>query len=85
MPLVRTFLAWKKGDEWDDCQDSIHPLPGDTAADNRNAFAVSDGATTSFFSRAWARILTSHFAEKPEEALSRWDEWLEGAQEKWKT
>ena len=85
MPLVRTFLAWKKGDEWDDCQDSIHPLPGDTAADNSNAFAVSDGATTSFFSRAWARILTSHFAEKPEEALSRWDEWLEGAQEKWKT
>lgn len=84
MPLVRTFLAWKKGDEWDDCQDSIHPLPDDTAANNCDAFAVADGATTSFFSRAWARILTSHFAEKTEEAFSNWDGWLEGAQDKWK-
>ena len=85
MPTVHTFLAWKKGDEKDDCQDSIHPRPENRATDNSNIFAVSDGATTSFFSRAWARILTSHFAEHPEEALSRWDGWLEGAQEKWKT
>ena len=83
MPTVHTFLAWKKGDEKDDCQDSIHPLPSDPA-DNSCAFAVSDGATTSFFSRVWAQILTSQFAENHEEALSNWDGWLQVAQEKWK-
>src|SRR2546421_9786356 len=85
MPAFHTFLAWKKGEEADDCQDSIHPPPGTPSDDSNFAFAVSDGATTSFFARDWARILTSHFAENPEVAFCNWDEWLSSAQKKWET
>ena len=83
MLTVRTFLSSKKGEESDDCQDSIHPFQA-AADDTENCiFAVSDGTTTSFFSRVWARTLTRHFAENPDQPFSNWETWLRDAQEKW--
>jgi hypothetical protein len=78
---ARSFLACKEGDELEDCQDSVYPAP--TEKSEVNVYAISDGATTSFFSRAWAQILTRRFGEDPERTFSEWNSWLENAQSEW--
>ena len=85
MLTVRTFLTSKKGEEFEDCQDSIHPFPSLPTDTGSGVFAVSDGTTTSFFSRAWSAILTRHFAENPGQAFADWDGWLRNAQTEWKS
>jgi hypothetical protein len=79
--LARTFLTCKKGEEWTDCQDSIYPAP--EAAGPTTAYAVADGATTSFFPRQWAQILTRRFATEPERVFGDWARWLQEGQEEW--
>jgi len=82
MLAARTFLVWKDGDQWDDCQDSIYPMPDDLSGETY-AYAVADGVSTSFFSRRWARILTRKFGENPERVFEDWQVWLEEAQAEW--
>lgn len=83
MLTVRTFLTSKEGEESDDCQDSIHPLPTSPKNPDYRFFAVSDGTTTSFFSRVWSQTLTRHFAENPEQTFADWENWLREAQGQW--
>jgi hypothetical protein len=79
LPSARAFLAWKDGDDPGDCQDSIY-CPKSFAP---GPFAVADGAATSFFSRAWATILTRRFGSEPQGALSDWHQWLQLSQAEW--
>ena len=84
----RSFVIEKDGEHPEDCQDSIFPDPRSeptsrSSDEDGKCFAVSDGTTTSFFSRSWAGILTRQFAEKRDLAFSDWDTWLEGARATW--
>src|SRR6266487_254083 len=86
MLSARTFLACKEGEELDDCQDSIYPAPAPATRNlesEAGAYAISDGATTSFFSRTWAQILTKRFGEDPERIFKDWNSWLKDAQSEW--
>ena len=82
---IQTFLAPKQGEPREDCEDSIHPAPGNGAEGAlAEEAAVSDGTATSFFSGLWARILTRRFAANPAAAFdSAWLDWLASAQQEW--
>jgi Protein phosphatase 2C len=75
-----TFQTPKEGESAEDCQDSIHPVPGANGVRN---CAVADGATQSFFPRLWAQLLTEHFATGTENAFRHWADWLREPQQVW--
>ncbi len=87
MLTVQTFVTSKDGEPTEDCEDSIHPMPGCAADDvPLVAFAVSDGVTTSFFGGVWAQMLTARFAECPAAVFdpsSSWVDWLKPPQDQW--
>ena len=85
MFTVQTFLTSKEGESREDCEDSIHPVPGSAVGDgSAGAFAIADGVTTSFFGGLWARMLTERFAECPAAVFEQpWPDWLLRSQEQW--
>lgn len=83
---TRCFLTSKPGEELCDCEDSIYPLPTTEVLEKHRAYAVSDGTTTSFFSGLWSKIITEHFASKPDDLFDLpWGEWLKPPQQKWQS
>jgi hypothetical protein len=83
MLIARTFIAPKRGEGIDDCQDSACPSLVSNEIAPPACLAVSDGTTTSFFSKAWADILTKRFMERSAKALEHWKDWLSEAQVEW--
>jgi len=59
------------------CQDNFQ---SDTA---NNCFAIADGATQSFYSSIWSKLLVDYFCENPQIDKNNWQEWLKPIQEKW--
>jgi serine/threonine protein phosphatase PrpC len=53
------------------CQDNFQ---SDTA---NNCFAIADGATQSFYSSIWSKLLVDYFCENPQIDKNNWQEWLE--------
>ena len=49
----------------------------------KNCFAIADGATQSFYSSIWSKLLVEHFCENPDIDKENWQEWLKPIQEKW--
>jgi serine/threonine protein phosphatase PrpC len=48
-----------------------------------NCFAIADGATQSFYSSIWSKLLVDYFCENPQIDKNNWQEWLELIQQKW--
>ena len=59
------------------CQDNFQ---SDTA---KNCFAIADGATQSFYSSIWSKLLVDYFCENPQIDKENWQEWLKPIQEQW--
>ncbi|MCA2671459.1 MULTISPECIES: PP2C family serine/threonine-protein phosphatase [unclassified Microcystis] len=59
------------------CQDNFQ---SDTA---NNCFAIADGATQSFYSSIWSKLLVDYFCENPQIDKNNWQEWLELIQKEW--
>ena len=74
---VRHFLVSKLGADLD--------MNDDAAASNlsRAAFAISDGACESGFSKIWSRVLVDAFVEMVNEKEQAWKHWLNLAQTRW--
>ncbi|MBC1191930.1 PP2C family serine/threonine-protein phosphatase [Microcystis aeruginosa CS-558/01A06] len=49
----------------------------------KNCFAIADGATQSFYSSIWSKLLVNYFCENPQIDKNNWQEWLELIQQKW--
>jgi serine/threonine protein phosphatase PrpC len=49
----------------------------------KNCFAIADGATQSFYSSIWSKLLVEHFCENPNIDKENWQEWLKPIQEQW--
>ena len=54
---VTPYLAPKRGSEARECEDSL------SFNKNRGRFCIADGATESFASRYWARLLVKHWTQ----------------------
>lgn len=76
---VASFIAHKKAESLDDCQDAVKVNEEDSR------YAVADGATLSFFSKQWAELLVKRFCEMPNLSLNaeNWKQWLVPIQEAW--
>ena len=59
------------------CQDDLSHDPA------KNCFAIADGATQSFYSSIWSRLLVDHFCKNPQIDKENWQEWLKPIQKKW--
>ncbi|CCI03801.1 PP2C family serine/threonine-protein phosphatase [Microcystis aeruginosa] len=49
----------------------------------KNCFAIADGATQSFYSSIWSKLLVNYFCQNPEIDQNNWQEWLKPIQEEW--
>jgi len=49
----------------------------------KNCFVIADGATQSFYSSIWSKLLVDYFCENPQIDKNNWQEWLELIQQKW--
>ncbi|MCZ8119581.1 MAG: protein phosphatase 2C family protein [Microcystis sp. LE18-22.4A] len=49
----------------------------------KNCFAIADGATQSFYSSIWSKLLVDYFFENPQIDKNNWQEWLKPIQEQW--
>lgn len=61
MPTLYQFRMEKRGNDPDECEDSI----AYSAHDNSYIFAMSDGAGEAAFSREWSAILTEYVVNNP--------------------
>jgi len=59
------------------CQDNF------SCNEAKNCFAIADGATQSFYSSIWSKLLVDYFCENPQIDKNNWQEWLELIQQKW--
>ncbi|NCS29057.1 MAG: protein phosphatase 2C family protein [Microcystis aeruginosa F13-15] len=59
------------------CQDNF------SHSEDKNCFAIADGATQSFYSSIWSKLLVNYFCENPEIDQNNWQEWLKPIQEEW--
>ena len=59
------------------CQDNF------SHSEDKNCFAIADGATQSFYSSIWSKLLVDYFCENPQIDKNNWQEWLELIQQKW--
>jgi serine/threonine protein phosphatase PrpC len=79
MPVNHLFSGRtpKESESITDCQDyfEINEAGG--------CFAISDGASQSFYPAIWAKLLVQHFCEDPEISASNWKAWLEPIQARW--
>lgn len=69
--------TYKENENISGCQDNFQ---SDTA---KNCFAIADGATQSFYSSIWSKLLVNYFCENPEIDQNNWQEWLKPIQEEW--
>ena len=69
--------TYKENENISGCQDNFQ---SDTA---KNCFAIADGATQSFYSSIWSKLLVNYFCQNPEIDQNNWQEWLKPIQEKW--
>ncbi len=58
-----------------DCQDAF--------SFSEKSFAISDGASQSFYSSIWADLLVKHYCENPSVDKINWKDWLKPIQETW--
>ncbi len=76
---IRSFITHKKSETLSECQDA--------RSENveLGCFAISDGATRSFFPKVWAELLVRHFCESPIFSLeeANWQQWLIPIQKEW--
>jgi len=49
----------------------------------KNCFAIADGATQSFYSSIWSKLLVDYFCENPQIDKNNWQEWLKPIQKEW--
>ncbi|MDB9386669.1 protein phosphatase 2C domain-containing protein [Microcystis aeruginosa] len=49
----------------------------------KNCFVIADGATQSFYSSIWSKLLVNYFCENPEIDKNNWQEWLKPIQKEW--
>ncbi|BCU12447.1 protein phosphatase 2C domain-containing protein [Microcystis aeruginosa] len=49
----------------------------------KNCFAIADGATQSFYSSIWSKLLVDYFCKNPQIDKNNWQEWLKPIQQKW--
>ncbi|WP_071823542.1 PP2C family serine/threonine-protein phosphatase, partial [Microcystis aeruginosa] len=49
----------------------------------KNCFVIADGATQSFYSSIWSKLLVDYFCENPEIDKNNWQEWLKPIQKEW--
>lgn len=77
MTTARTFLVVKDGNAPDEIEDAAE------AAAERGRYAISDGASTSGFSKLWSRLLVNHFVLHTEAGIRNWSKWLPEVQAKW--
>jgi len=59
------------------CQDNF------SCNEAKNCFAIADGATQSFYSSIWSKLLVNYFCENPQIDKNNWQEWLKPIQQKW--
>lgn len=59
------------------CQDDF------SHSEDKNCFAIADGATQSFYSSIWSKLLVDYFCENPEIDKNNWQEWLKPIQKEW--
>ncbi len=59
------------------CQDNF------SCNEAKNCFAIADGATQSFYSSIWSKLLVDYFCENPQIDKNNWQEWLKPIQEQW--
>lgn len=76
------FRTHKKGEDLPSCQDAW------CANAQAGRYAISDGATQSFFAGEWAELLVNRFCEDSEDSRSLlakedWKTWLEPIQDHW--
>lgn len=69
--------TYKENENISGCQDNFQ---SDTA---KNCFAIADGATQSFYSSIWSKLLVNYFCKNPEIDQNNWQKWLKPIQEKW--
>ena len=80
----KAFRINKKGENIDDCQDSF------AYNSESNRYAISDGASRSFFPYQWANCLVEYFCNNEDEQnkmlfiKKKWEDWLNTPQEQWK-
>lgn len=59
------------------CQDNF------SYNETKNCFAIADGATQSFYSSIWSKLLVDYFCGNPEIDKNNWQEWLKPIQKEW--
>ncbi|MBD2665401.1 hypothetical protein B6N60_02772 [Richelia sinica FACHB-800] len=67
----------KENESINDCQDYFQVNP------ENNCFAITDGASQSFYPSIWAELLVNHFCQNPDINPNNWTTWLQPIQEKW--
>ncbi|MFM6438650.1 MAG: PP2C family serine/threonine-protein phosphatase, partial [Microcystis panniformis] len=69
--------TYKENENISGCQDNF------SYNEAKNCFAIADGATQSFYSSIWSKLLVNYFCENPEIDQNNWQEWLNPIQEQW--
>lgn len=59
------------------CQDNF------SCNEAKNCFAIADGATQSFYSSIWSKLLVDYFCGNPEIDKNNWQKWLKPIQKEW--
>ncbi|TRU47945.1 MAG: protein phosphatase 2C family protein [Microcystis aeruginosa Ma_QC_Ca_00000000_S207] len=72
-----SYKTHKEMETMTSCQDDF------SYNEAKNCFAIADGATQSFYSSIWSRLLVEHFWENPDIDKENWKKWLKPIQEKW--
>ena len=81
---ISSYCIQKRGNLPEECEDSCYPQDNGICADNYYKVAIADGATESFFSSIWAKIITRNFSNKKNQDLNSYltdchNDWI-----KWK-
>ena len=79
MPVNHLFggRTPKEKESITDCQDYFE------INEAKGCFAITDGASQSFYPAIWAKLLVQHFCEDPEISASNWEAWLEPIRAQW--
>ncbi|MFM6373312.1 MAG: PP2C family serine/threonine-protein phosphatase [Microcystis panniformis] len=69
--------TYKENENISGCQDNF------SYNEAKNCFAIADGATQSFYSSIWSKLLVDYFCKNPEIDKNNWQEWLKPIQKQW--
>ncbi|WP_072925214.1 PP2C family serine/threonine-protein phosphatase [Microcystis aeruginosa] len=77
--VIRRFSdrTYKEMETISGCQDNF------SYNEAKNCFAIADGATQSFYSSIWSKLLVDYFCENPQIDKNNWQEWLKPIQKQW--